>query len=117
MKRRDFLKVLALGSGTALAARVPDLVAHAETQPWTIYFTFDDGPTTRQPAHKGDPLTGPTITVLDILKENSIPATFFLHGHAINDWSGPAMVRMMTEGHSIGNHLWRQGGNTVTDNS
>lgn len=100
-----------------LTTWLPDLVMHAEPQAWAIYLTFDDGPTTKEPAKKGDPLKGPTITVLDILKENDVPATFFLHGRAINEWSGPAMVRMIAEGHAIGNHLWRQGGNTVTDKS
>ncbi|MFC7061881.1 delta-lactam-biosynthetic de-N-acetylase [Halobacillus seohaensis] len=59
-----------------------------------VYFTFDNG-------YEG----GYTNQVLDILKEQEVPATFFVTGHYIN--SAPELVkRMNAEGHLIGNHSW-----------
>jgi peptidoglycan/xylan/chitin deacetylase (PgdA/CDA1 family) len=75
-----------------------------------VYLTFDDGPTSQK-----DFKSGLTDRTLEILKKEEAPSTFFLHGRAINDWEGPVLVRMINEGHAIGNHLWRQGGNTVQD--
>jgi peptidoglycan/xylan/chitin deacetylase (PgdA/CDA1 family) len=106
LRRRDFLRLSALIAGYALLRHWP---AQAEVEPFPVYLTFDDGPTTFRN------LTGPTTTVLDILKAEKIPATFFLHGRAINHWEGPIIARMVTDGHSVGNHLWQQGGNTVRD--
>ncbi len=57
-----------------------------------IYLTFDAGYE-----------NGYTDEVLDILKENKVPATFFLCGHYFK--KNPEMVkRMVEEGHTIGNH-------------
>jgi peptidoglycan/xylan/chitin deacetylase (PgdA/CDA1 family) len=112
MRRRSFLKMIALGMGAILADRLrPYLRSRAEAQPFPVYLTFDDGPTTRPD------LTGPTTRVLDTLRDEHVPATFFLHGRTIADWSGPVIARMITDGHRVGNHLWRQGGNTVQDES
>jgi peptidoglycan/xylan/chitin deacetylase (PgdA/CDA1 family) len=112
MRRRSFLKMVALGTGAILASRLrPVLHIRAEGQPFPVYLTFDDGPTTLPD------LTGPTTRVLDTLQAENIPATFFLHGRAIADWSGPVIARMITDGHTVGDHLWRQGGNTVQDGS
>ncbi len=108
MRRRDFLKLTTLAAGLALLKQWP---ARASAAPFPVYLTFDDGPTTYRDR------TGPTTTVLDILKSEQIPATFFLHGRAINRWEGPVIARMIAEGHSVGNHLWQQGGNTVKDKS
>jgi len=110
MHRRTFLKAAALGAGLTLLNDWPRRTA-AGAVPFTVYLTFDDGPTTFPN------LTGPTTNVLNILKGASVPATFFLHGRAINDWEGPILTRMIAEGHTVGNHLWRQGGNTVKDSS
>jgi peptidoglycan/xylan/chitin deacetylase (PgdA/CDA1 family) len=105
--RRTFLKYIAVGAvGAALRLKIAPAQAAA---PFAVYLTFDDGPTTTPV------LRGPTKDVLDILKEADAKATFFLHGMAINDWEGPILARMVNEGHAIGNHLWRQGGNTSTD--
>jgi peptidoglycan/xylan/chitin deacetylase (PgdA/CDA1 family) len=112
MRRRIFLKMVALGAGAILSDRLrPFLRARADDQTFPVYLTFDDGPTTLPN------LTGPTIRVLDTLKDEHVPATFFLHGRAIGDWTGPVIARMITDGHTVGNHLWRQGGNTVQDES
>lgn len=64
--------------------------------PYTVYLTFDDGPS-------------PSVTpaILDILAEYDVHATFFLHGSRIE--GNEAIVRrMFREGHAIGNHLWWQ---------
>jgi peptidoglycan/xylan/chitin deacetylase (PgdA/CDA1 family) len=111
MNRRTFLKGAALSAGVLLASgRLPRTRATGESFP--VYLTFDDGPTTSP-----DGTSGPTISVLDTLQTEKVPATFFLHGIAINDWEGPVISRIISDGHHIGNHLWRQGGNTVKDDS
>ncbi|MFG6149800.1 delta-lactam-biosynthetic de-N-acetylase [Halobacillus sp. B23F22_1] len=59
-----------------------------------VYFTFDNGYE-----------QGYTDEVLNVLKEQQVPATFFVTGHYIN--SAPDLVkRMVKEGHIIGNHSW-----------
>src|SRR5690625_3423944 len=66
-----------------------DLTAEKE-----IYFTFDNGYE-----------EGYTEKVLDILKKEQIPATFFVTGHYVK--SSPELVkRMVKEGHMIGNHSY-----------
>jgi peptidoglycan-N-acetylglucosamine deacetylase len=68
--------------------------------PYTVYLTFDDGPSS-------------TVTpqILDILAEYDVHATFFLHGYRIE--GNEALVqRMIREGHAVGNHLWEQDGMT-----
>lgn len=57
-----------------------------------VYFTFDDGPST-------------TITpkLLDLLKEENVPATFFVLGKCVEDH--PELVkREFDEGHFVANH-------------
>jgi len=57
-----------------------------------IYLTFDNGYE-----------QGYTNKVLDILKEEEVPASFFVTGHYIK--SAPDLIkRMVDEGHIIGNH-------------
>ena len=57
-----------------------------------IALTFDDGP---------DPKF--TETILDILKQKQVKATFFVLGE--NATQNPTLLRrMITEGHEIGNH-------------
>lgn len=57
-----------------------------------IYLTFDNGYE-----------AGYTEKILEVLKQNNVPATFFLTAHYIN--SQPDLVkRMIDEGHIIGNH-------------
>lgn len=57
-----------------------------------IVLTFDDGP---------DPLWTPKV--LDILKQEGVPATFFIVGQ--NGQTNPDLVkRIVAEGHEIGNH-------------
>lgn len=58
----------------------------------SVYLTFDDGPE-------------PEITpwVLDILKENTISATFFCVGENVKKYP-EIYARILSEGHSVGNH-------------
>ncbi|MGJ7911730.1 delta-lactam-biosynthetic de-N-acetylase [Neobacillus sp. LXY-1] len=60
----------------------------------TLYLTFDSGYE-----------NGYTPQILDVLKKEKVPATFFVTGHYLN--SQPELVkRMVKEGHIIGNHSW-----------
>lgn len=57
------------------------------------YLTFDDGP-----SHN-------TTKVLNILKENNIKATFFVNGKDTAE-ANALYRRIVSEGHSIGNHTY-----------
>jgi peptidoglycan/xylan/chitin deacetylase (PgdA/CDA1 family) len=70
-----------------------------------VYLTFDDGP---------DPDITPWI--LDLLKEKNILATFFCVG--ANAKKHPALVeRILSEGHSMGNHSMRHEKGVKTANN
>jgi peptidoglycan-N-acetylmuramic acid deacetylase len=59
-----------------------------------LYLTFDNGYE-----------NGYTEEILDVLKKEKVPATFFVTGHYLK--SAPDLVkRMVKEGHIIGNHSW-----------
>lgn len=59
-----------------------------------VYLTFDNGYE-----------QGYTEGILDILKKESVPATFFITGHYVK--SEPTLVkRMVDEGHIVGNHSY-----------
>lgn len=59
-----------------------------------VYLTFDNGYE-----------EGYTTKILDTLKEENVPATFFVTGHYVE--SKPELVkRMVKEGHIIGNHSY-----------
>ena len=67
---------------------------HGDRTEKKIALTFDDGP------------VGLTSEVLDILKEQEVPAAFFCIGYKVEGL--PKMVkRMYEEGHIIGNHSHR----------
>lgn len=59
------------------------------------YLTFDDGPSTKV-----------TSEVLDVLKEHDVKATFFILGSMLekSEDSRMALIRMVEEGHAVGNH-------------
>lgn len=62
-----------------------------------ISITFDDGP-----------IEDFTPRVLDVLKQENVPATFFLIGNNIR--GNEAIVeRMVDEGHMVGNHSFEHG--------
>lgn len=59
-----------------------------------LYLTFDNGYE-----------NGYTEKVLNVLKKERVPATFFVTGHYLE--SAPDLAkRMVREGHIIGNHSW-----------
>jgi spore germination protein YaaH/peptidoglycan/xylan/chitin deacetylase (PgdA/CDA1 family)/GT2 family glycosyltransferase len=63
-------------------------------KPGLVALTFDDGPDARW-----------TPKILDILKEKSAPATFFVIGE--NMQARPDLVkREVAEGHNVGSHTW-----------
>lgn len=65
-----------------------------DTSKKVVYLTFDCGYE-----------NGYTDDILDILKKEKVPATFFITGHYIK--SQPELVkRMVNEGHIVGNHSW-----------
>lgn len=60
----------------------------------TIALTFDDGP-------------GPyTDDVLNTLKTNHVPATFYMNGVNMSSSHAPLLKRMRAEGHELANHSW-----------
>jgi cellulose synthase/poly-beta-1,6-N-acetylglucosamine synthase-like glycosyltransferase/peptidoglycan/xylan/chitin deacetylase (PgdA/CDA1 family)/spore germination protein YaaH len=63
-------------------------------RPGLIALTFDDGPDANW-----------TPRILDILKQENVPATFFIIGE--NGQANPALVRRIVgEGHDLGNHTY-----------
>jgi len=59
-----------------------------------IALTFDDGP-------------GPqTTTILNLLKANHAPATFFMLGQNVRMRGGALARRMVADGHELANHSW-----------
>ena len=58
------------------------------------YLTFDNGYE-----------NGYTESILDTLKKEKIPATFFLTGHYLKS-ATPLVKRMIADGHRIGNHSY-----------
>lgn len=70
------------------------VVARTGDRPGMLALTFDDGP---------DPKWTPAI--LDILKRENVPATFFIIGK--NGQAYPDLVRrIVNDGHEIGNHTF-----------
>ena len=68
------------------------LVSRSGAPEMTLCLTFDDGP---------DPTWTPKI--LDILKQEKVPATFFMIGSQVADRPG-LVQRVFREGHEIGSH-------------
>lgn len=74
----------------------------------TIYLSFDDGPNM-------SPLNSETVsdTILDVLRERNLKAVFFINGKNLK-YANPAeknelrriILRMINEGHLIGNHSY-----------
>ena len=70
------------------------VIERSGDQPGLLALTFDDGP---------DPRWTPAL--LDILKQENVPATFFIIGK--NGQAYPDLVRrIVNEGHEIGNHTY-----------
>ncbi|CUS45383.1 Glycosyltransferase [hydrothermal vent metagenome] len=72
----------------------PYVVSRTGYRPGEVALTFDDGP---------DAIWTPRI--LDILKREHVPATFFIIGeNALTE--RPLLERMVAEGHEVGNHTY-----------
>ena len=82
----------------------PDLVWDLPSKEKVIYLTFDDGPT-------------PIITdwTLDVLTQYNANATFFCIGKNVDEHPS-IFKRILSEGHSVGNHSYNhlKGWNTKT---
>ena len=92
---KQILKTLSLFIVSLVLLSLNNLVYSKEediSNEKNIYLTFDDGP-------------GGKVTekVLDILKDEEVPASFFLIGEEINNQSA-LVKRIYDEGHSIGLH-------------
>lgn len=73
-------------------------------KPNTVYLTFDDGP-----------VPGVTDVILDMLKAQSIKATFFCIGDNVQ--KHPELFnRIKNEGHAIGNHTYHHLNGWKTEN-
>lgn len=65
---------------------------YKDSEPHALYLTFDEGYE-----------NGYTAKILDVLKENEVPAAFFVTGPYIKN--EPELIkRMVEEGHIVGNH-------------
>lgn len=92
IKREDNHEQPDLGSVNKQIIDKFDGMAMGNKDEKLIYLTFDVG-------YEG----GYTSKILDVLKENSVPATFFITGHYV-DTSEELIRRMIDEGHIVGNH-------------
>jgi peptidoglycan-N-acetylglucosamine deacetylase len=71
-----------------------ELVARVDTEERVVALTFDDGPSAPH-----------TDSILDLLRDAGVPATFFVTGSALERFPGTAQ-RMAAEGHELGNHSY-----------
>ncbi|MCD2501961.1 polysaccharide deacetylase [Clostridium sp. NSJ-145] len=98
MKNSYFYKYLTILFISILLLSIPTSVfcddEPREAKEKEIYLTFDDGPSGKV-----------TTEVLDILKAEGVPATFFIIGNQIDDQED-LILRMRDEGHSIGLHSY-----------
>lgn len=76
-----------------------------ESKEKEIYLTFDDGPSGKV-----------TNDILDILKSEEVPATFFVIGNQIDNQED-IILRMRDEGHSIGLHSYTHERNNLYSNN
>lgn len=73
-------------------------------EPPRLILTFDDGPS---------PYTG---EILDILKEQDVPALFFINGINVTSSRADLLRRAVEEGHIIGNHTYSHDYNRIYRN-
>lgn len=77
----------------AVTGRISVWRVHQAPGQRTVYLTFDDGP-------------NPTVTpeLLDLLRAEKVPATFFLIDKHVTESTAPLIGRMFEEGHAVGQH-------------
>lgn len=92
IKRNDNHEQPDVGSVNKSIIEKYDGICLGNSEKKYIYLTFDNGYE-----------AGYTDKILEVLKQNDVPATFFLTAHYIN--TQPDLVkRMIEDGHIIGNH-------------
>lgn len=92
IKREDNHKQPDLGKRNKELIEKYNGLAIGGSQSTKVYLTFDLGYE-----------AGYTSKILDVLKENNVPAMFFITKHYVNT-STDLIQRMIDEGHLIGNH-------------
>jgi len=126
MQKRDLL-ILLLAMGVAVAVSVSVLLGSSlETGSWGLSFREEGAPPignagrdqlqAYDAAYIGDPTkkilyltfdagyeNGCTERILDVLKQQQVPAAFFLVGNYIEK-NADLVRRMVAEGHIVGNH-------------
>lgn len=71
-----------------------ELISRVNTDERLIALTFDDGPTQKH-----------TDSVLAILDEHNVKATFFVTGREVETFPDET-IKIMAAGHELGNHSW-----------
>ena len=92
IKRGDNHQQPDLGSKNRSLIEKYNGMAMGNKESKNIYVTFDLGYE-----------AGYTAKILDVLKENNVPAAFFITAHYVNTASD-LVQRMIDEGHIVGNH-------------
>ena len=91
-----FATIAITAPGDARPAAASGPAGPAIPAPGQVALTFDDGPSPY------------TASILDILAEYDVPATFFVLGAAVDGQRHGSLVeRMHREGHSVQNHSYR----------
>lgn len=78
------------------------MLVRRAAQDGRVYLTFDDGP------HPN------TNRLLDILKAEEVPATFFVVGEEVEKYPD-LLRRILAEGHAVGGHSWSHEQHSQTD--
>ena len=82
-----------------MATTLPDLQPYYGEH--IVYLTFDDGPDDKN-----------TPQILDILKNENVPATFYVVGKMVERYP-EVLKRIFNEGHAIGNHSYNHNYNEL----
>jgi len=90
--KNKFTKVSCTFVFVLLLLNILEVVTYSIDEEKVIYLTFDDGPAGKV-----------TTDILDILKREEVPGTFFLIGNQIKGQE-EILLRLKNEGHSIGLH-------------
>ncbi len=77
---------------SGMATTLPDLQPYYGER--IVYLTFDDGPDNKN-----------TPAILDILRAENVPATFYVLGAMVEAYPD-VLKRIFNEGHAIGNHSY-----------
>ncbi|MDE7161391.1 MAG: polysaccharide deacetylase family protein, partial [Anaeroplasmataceae bacterium] len=91
MKKVFSLICLLLLTFSLTASAAGEILYHGDTNSNHIYLTFDDGHSYKN-----------TRDILDILKEKSVPATFFIEGDFLTQ--NPILINRIVKEQTLGNH-------------